>query len=350
LEFGTDIHIGFQAIYDPKTWDETTGEQKLKNAIDAFTASCEARRDRYLLATSQLRTTWDGRDDYAARVELGQHMLTYYMRHVHPIEDRKIRPVKVEQRFRIYIIDEFGNPVRCYNSPVCGQSHINGAPVVHGGQVDAIFQNLETGGYEIVDWKTVGGDKAVDGNEKNTSRFYRADLVWMHDQLSFYCFALRYIMNINVTGFILAEIRKGYPKVPTRMRRPRNGGIFSQDKNMETELAIYKAHVMEYDPEGYAKGAYDGFLEYLNGPEAPVFHKRHRVPKDEAELEQVGINTAREIKAMVSPDILPYPAPGPIACPRCTYRAPCEMQMHGMEYEITLNGLYEQIPVVEQRP
>jgi hypothetical protein len=170
----------------------------------------------------------------------------------------------------------------------------------------------------------------------------------MHDQLSFYSFALRFVMNINVIGFILAEIRKGYPKPPARLRRTRNGGMFSQDKNMETTLAVYKAHVMEHDPEGYASGAYDKYLEYLNGPEAPIFHKRHPVPKTEPELEQVGINVAREVKAMLCPDILPYPAPGPIACPRCAYRAPCEMEMRGMDHMFTLSSGYEKLPIVEQ--
>lgn len=345
LEFGTALHLGWQAIYEPATWFTTSIEQKLKAAVDAFEASCNEQAERYLLATSQTRLTWSGRDDYEARIELGQRMLDYYMYRVHPKEDKDVRPVKTETAFRVYLHDEDGEPVRCYNSPTCGQVHDDGALVVHTGRVDVIFEDLVLGGYLIADWKSVGGDKAVDGTEKNTSRFYPTDLIWNHDQLSFYGYALRRVLKLDVRGHMLCEIRKDYPRLPAPLKRPE--GRFSRDKQLATTYETYHSYVTEADPDGYADGYYDGYLEWLCGPEAPVFHKRTIVKKSPDELKEVGISVAHEVQAMLLPGLKPYPEPGPLACKRCAYRGPCDMKMRGMDHTYTLRTQYTQIEVVE---
>lgn len=342
LEFGTAYHAGMEAVYQPSTWDSTNPEEKLTMAIEAFTKCCNEQRDAYLKATSQTRLTWSGRDDYEARLELGTHMLEYYVLQVHPKEDQGLRPAKTEIKFQVPLKDASNELIRCWNSPNCGQNHEPGVAVVHEGRIDVIFEDLVHGGYLLGDWKTIGGDKAIDGTEKNSNRFSREDLVWMHDQLSTYCWATRSELKLDVRGFILAEIRKDWPRVPVQLNRRRNGALFSQDKNQATTLEIYEAHVREWDMEAYCKGAYDGFLDFLEGPEAPIFHKRYRVPKSPTELKQVGINLALEVQDMVANDVRIYPESGPITCPRCAFRAPCEMMMRGLNYEFTLRSDYQQ--------
>lgn len=340
LEFGTALHHGWQAIYEPSTWSETTIEQKLKAGTEAFLASCAEQSERYLLATSQTRLTWDGRDDYANRVELGRRMLEYYMYHVHPEADRDLKPRKTETKFRVFLWDENREPVRCFNSPACGQHHVSGALVVHEGRADIIFEDLALGGYLVGDWKSIGGDRATDGTAKNTSRFYPTDLVWNHDQLSFYDYALRYEMRLDVRGHLLCEIRKDYPKPPAPLQRP--AGRYSRSKTLATTYGVYHAHVTEHDPMGYAEGYYDEYLEWLKSPEAPIFHKRTKIRKSPEELKQVGLTVANEVKAMLMPGLPIYKEPNQMSCPRCAFRGPCEMEMRGMDHTYTLSTQYHQ--------
>lgn len=344
LEFGVAFHAGMQVIYDPETWAVTTPGQKLLRAMNAFTACCEEQRDRYLLSTSQTRLTWDGRDDYVARVELGRKMLEHYVLEVHPAADQGIRPVKVEQAFEVPILDEHGEPLRCNNSPHCGQVHKPSAVVMQAGRVDAIFERTTgSGGYLLFDWKSVGGDKAIDGTEKNTGRFSREDLVWMHDQLCTYTFALRYRLNLDIRGFVLAEIRKDYPKPPALLKRRRNGGKYSTDKNQSTTYELFRKFIGANDIEGAADGAYDDYLEWLQSREAPIFHKRYSVGKTPAELKEVGLNLAREVREMLRPDVEIYPEPGPFTCPKCIFRQPCELMTRGMEHLPALHASFEKV-------
>jgi hypothetical protein len=270
-------------------------------------------------------------------------MLEYYALEVHPTEDVGIRPVKVEQKFSVSLRDADGEPLRCWNSPKCGQIHENGSAVVHDGRVDAIFEDIAGGGgYYIVDWKTVGGDKAVDGTEKNTGRFSQENLVWVHDQLNTYCWALRLVLNLNVKGFILAEIRKDYPRPPALLKHRRNGGIFSTNRNQSTTLSLFEPYVSEHDVEGWHDGAYDEYLEWLGSREAPIFHKRFRRDKTLKQLQQVGKNLIAEVREMTATDVAIYAEPGEITCKFCAFRLPCEMMMHGMEYLPALRAEFEQ--------
>jgi hypothetical protein len=118
--------------------------------------------------------------------------------------------------------------------------------------------------------------------------------------------------------------------------------MFSTNKSMATTLEMYKATVTEYDPEGFATGTYDEFLEFLGSAEAPKFHQRVKVPKSKAELQLAGKHLALEVAEMLRPDVAIYPEPGTFTCPRCAFRSPCEMLMHNMDYKYTLKGGYVQ--------
>lgn len=338
LEFGTAVHTGFQAIYAPELWDETTPSQKLLRAQTAFVANCEAQSEAYLETIGTRRTNWDGRDDYEARKELGKKMLEYYVLEVHPTADVGLRPVKVEIKFQVPLVDENGEQLRCNNSPHCGQVHEDNALAVHEGRIDALMEDLVNGGYLALDWKSVGGDKAIDGIEKNTGRFSDPTLVWIHDQLNTYSWALRCVLKIDVRGFILAEIRKDYPRIPAPLRRP--AGRYSRDKNLATTYKVYSEYVEKSDPDGYHDGYYDQYIEWLTSKDAPRFHERFRVTKTDAELREVGKNLIREVREMLKPDVEVYPEAGLFSCKRCGFRAPCEMMMRGMDYAYTLNSGY----------
>jgi hypothetical protein len=331
LEFGTAVHAGMQAIYEPSLWDNTVPSQKLLRAIEAFRECCDEQYAQYL------RDIGERRDDYVVRVELGEKMLENYVLNIHPERDAGLRPVKVEVKFSVPILDESGRPLRCWNRPACGQQHENGAEIRHEGRVDAILEDLVRGGYYLLDWKTVGGRKAIDGEEKNTNRFSNPSSVWRNDQLNVYCWALRHVLHIDVRGFILAELRKDYPRLPAKLARRRNGGLYSTNKNQSTTLDVFSKFVREHDQEGIDLGAYDEYLDYLGGPEAPRFHERFRVERSPRELGIVGENLLKEVRAMIGP-IEEFAEPIATVCDWCAYSGPCEMMMKGLDAVYTLNS------------
>lgn len=342
MEFGIGIHAGMQAIYEPSRWDSTTPSQKLLHALKAFRETCDEQSTAYLKHVGQRRTTWDGRDDYLGRVELGEKMLEYYVLNVHPVQDVGLRPTKVEVKFQVPVLEEDGSPVRCWNSPACGQSHEDGAEVVHEGRIDVLFEDTIRGGYYPGDWKTVGGYRAVDGDERNTNRWSDPAFVPVHDQLCTYSAALGHVLKRDIRGFILAEIRKDYPKLPALLTKKRNGGLYSTNKNQSTNLEIFKSWVCEHDIDGVELGAYDEYLGFLAGDEAPQFHKRFRVQKTPAQLEIIWANVVREVKAMTAKDVEIFPEANQFTCRGCSFRGPCDMMMQGLDYEYTLNSGYQQ--------
>lgn len=333
LEFGTAFHIAFEKIYDPDLWDSTNAQDKLERAKQAFKQACNEQRESYLLSESLPRLDREGQDDYDARIKLGFGMLEYYVTHVHVKEDHWFRPVKVEMEFEVPLTDERGKPLRCYSSPACGQIHEHGDVVVHGGRVDVIVEDIVRGGYYIIDWKTAAELRA------------NADLLWMDDQLCTYCWALRFILNIDIRGFIYVEIRKDYPRRPAKLQRIRNGGMFSQNKASPTSYELYLKTVQEFDADAYAGGVYDDFLSFLKGErkgeEPPKFHQRFDIPKTDAELRSVGEALIPEVQDMIQDGVRIYPSTGRFSCPSCAFRSPCTMMFKGEDYRYTLDTMFQ---------
>src|SRR5919206_2526108 len=344
LEFGLAFHGALQVVYDPQAWDLTTPEQKLAKATNAFELICSEQEQNYLETTCQTRLTWDGRDDYLSRVQLGKRMLTYYVLEVHPVEDTWFRPTHVEAPFEVPLLDEHHEPLRCNNSPRCGQYHESNAEVLIVGTIDLIVQDIERGGrYWIVDWKTVGGERSIDGTEKRTSRFTSPADARIHVQLGTYCYVLRYRLELDVAGYILAEIRKDYPKPPARLRRKHNACLFSTSKEQPTTHKLFRWYVAHHDPDGLGAGVYDNYLDFLRSADAPVFHKREPVEKSLGELEQIGLNLIREVRDMLRPDQEIYPEQDRMSCKNCEFRPPCEMMQHGMPHEPALEATYRRV-------
>lgn len=332
LEFGRAFHSAMEEIYNPETWELTTPEDKLSLAMSVFELECEKQRKQYLRDNGMIRLDREGQDDYNGRIKLGHGMLEYYIWNVHVTEDGWLKPVRVEVEFDVPITNEFGDSLKCYSSPQCGQVHENPSDVTHGGRVDCIVEDIIRGGYYVVDWKTAAELRASE------------DMLQWDDQVLRYCWALRDKLRIDIRGFIYVEIRKAYPQPPKKLARIRNGCMFSTDKRQPTTHKVYKEAIVHDDPTGFASGCYDEFLNYLlTDKDAAKFHQRFTIRKTPQALTNVGINVAKEALDITNVGLQIYPSVGRFSCPTCAYRSPCTMKFEGEDYLYTLDSMFRKV-------
>lgn len=337
LEFGIAFHEAFAEFYKPERWDSTTPQEKLEFALNKFREICEQQRQNYLEVNKIRALPLDIEEDYEGRVTLGIGMLDYHANYVHPKFDSWFRPVLVEIPFEVPLEDPDnpGYPLRCTDSPRCGQKHSNDSEdddslVVFSGRVDMLVEDILNGGYLVWDHKTAAQLAADEG-------FLQLD-----DQVGGYVFALRLMLNLDVRGFIYAESRKDFPRAPKPLKRLMGGRSFSTAQNQPTSLEIFEPFVAQHDRPAYEDGAYDAYLEWLKSSEATQFHQRFTVIKSETELYNIGQNIALEAADMISPKLRIYPAVGRYSCSNCAYRQPCLAEFMGEDTQYLLESTYVQ--------
>lgn len=318
LDFGIAYHKAKDVFYEPESYSVLSVEERLSRAILAFTNECEDHLEQYLLATEQKEAPQDVEEDFAQRLELGVGMLTYFANNVHPKFDTWFKPVATEIAFSVPLEDPDnpGQPLRCTNSPKCGQSHSNDVDdddslVVYSGRVDMIVEDIRYGGYYIWDHKTAAQLAKDDG-------FLQLD-----DQIGSYCWALQTQLNIDVRGFIYSEIRKDYPRPPALLKRGQGGRSFSVSKTQPTNLEVFEPFIKEHDPIAYKDGAYSEYLKFLASPDSTLYHQRFIIVKSDAELKNIGETIALEAADMVDSRLRIYPSVGRYSCSTCAFRQPC---------------------------
>lgn len=331
LQFGTAFHKGLETFYDPEHWDKRNVYEKYMHAKNSMDQCILEQKAEFLSATGQENISVAFGDDYDERLELAQGMLKHYAFKVHPIVDKKYRPVMVEVPFRVplYDPDDLTEIIYCDNSPRCGQVHDNPAPITLDGRVDAIFEEIGTGGYWIVDHKTAASLMPND------------DWLQRDDQISSYAVALQLMMNVDIKGFIYNEIRKAYPKNLRPLTRRYEGKLLSTNKTQLTDYDTALEHISSYDNEGLFAGAYDDYLEYLQSDEAPKFYSRFEIPQSNRRLAFVHKIISRQALDMVDPDIRIYPQVAKQNCGWCAFAVPCASMFEGENYEHALNTLYK---------
>lgn len=334
LEFGIAIHKGMEVFFNPDTWGKQNIEWKLKKALEAFDEVNQKQREKFMTKNGP------GEDDYEERMQLGAGMLTYYAREVHPYADNWIEPVATEVSFHTPLtIPELpwteaagtvGDPVTCSNSPFCGQEHPNPAPCTLDGRIDAIFKDLTYGGYYIFDWKsatTLIGD----------DRFLQIDT-----QITDYVAALKLQLQINIKGFIYAELRKAFPESPKMLQRRYGGKLYSTSKQQPTTYAMAEQSFKVYDAQAYDAGLYNDYLEFLKeSPDKPKFHQRFAIRQPDAKLRNCLDNAAMEAMDMVNPNLMIYPSTGKFNCSTCAYLDPCVGKFLDEDYDYTIESMFE---------
>lgn len=326
-----------EQVYDPELWDESDDEEKLERAIKVFEEITWEQRRVFLVNSRQQLADKPFGDDYAERIELGKGMLTHYVRVVHPVADRFIRPVRVEVPFAVQLKYpsgvslpegvEPGQEMTCSSSPDCGQEHPNPAPVTLNGRVDALVEDIVNGGYYIVDWKTAA-QLITDG-----------EFLQLDDQITSYCAALSLILGLDIRGFLYAEIRKDYPKPPTRLGRETKSRHYSINVNQGTTFEIAEEFLKQHDLAALRTGAYTEFLEKLK-KDPPKFHQRFPVIQSEPKLVNVLDNVAMEALEMTNPKLPIYPAPSKQNCSGCAFKGPCLGKYNDEDYNYTLKTMF----------
>jgi hypothetical protein len=335
LEFGVAYHAALEVFYNPETWKTLSLEEKLRAAVKVFQEKCEEQRDNYLRVMNVRTLPLELEVDYEDRTTLGIGMLEYHARFVSPKFDNWFRPVLVEIPFEVPLEDPDnpGNPLRCTNSPLCGQKHSNdpnddGSVVVCSGRVDMLVEDILNGGYFVWDHKTAAQLASDEG-------FLQLD-----DQIGTYVWALRYKLGLDIRGFIYAESRKDYPREPKALKRLSGGRSFSTAQNQPTSIEIFEPFVAKHDRPAYEDGAYDAYIEWLKSSEATQYHQRFPVIKSEAELIHIGENIAMEAADMVNPKTRIYPSVGRYSCSNCAFRQPCLGMFMDEDVQYLLESTY----------
>jgi hypothetical protein len=340
LEFGVAYHVGMETLYDPKLWDKPESVA-LALAQKAFYDTCQTQYKNYLESFGEDEEV---RKDYLERVELGQAMLKY-----HTVNVRRqdivggYKPLYVEVNFEVPLgVD--GEQLWC-KCKTCWTRYANyaeanggwtgmmgfvawrGLPVTYGGRIDVVMEGPD-GRVWVLDWKTAAR------LSEDTATFLLVD-----DQITRYLAALR-ACGYRVAGFIYHEQKKAIPVEPEPMTRRYKGMLFSTNKQNDVELESFMRTVMENDPEAYAAGLYNTYLDYLR--DNPVrFYGRHVIPRNDEELSQAWQNVLLEAQDMIDPGLRIYPNAGRFNCQTCAFLQPCLGKNNGEDYEYTLKTLFD---------
>lgn len=287
MDFGTAMHSGLQAYYEPSTW----GNESLMrdNSRQAFLMSIKAVETKVKMGPLEFETRFD------EQRELGLGMLEYY--HLWAPKHDDFKPILVEQEFEV---------------------EIPGMPgVVCQGRIDLIAEDEY--GYWIVDHKT-------------TAQFGDVEWLPLDDQCSTYAWAALKQLGLRVRGVIYNELRKKVPRRPTVLR----SGALSVAKNQDTTYETYIAAVREM---GYRPKAYRDILLYLRD-NPKQFIRRTRVQYTRDHLENVEKRIQAEAHEMLNDPAI-YPTPSRFNCQGCMFFAPCLAMHEGRDYQIILDEMYE---------
>lgn len=148
----------------------------------------------------------------------------------------------------------------------------------------------------------------------------RAKLLPHDEQATAYAYAAATLFEEPVAGIIYTLLRKKAATIPREVR----GGTLSQDKRIDTSVAIYRAAIRRQHPlwsEKQIQATYGDILRYIDDFAEP-FVSRVAIKRSKAQIDHY----IRELHAtaleMYEDATIPY-ANRTWTCPRCLFRAPC---------------------------
>jgi hypothetical protein len=337
LEDGTVWHAALQALYNPETWALSLKElHGLAHA--ALMQETNKQLSEYLERSGKHQLDEDEALEYADRVDLLRSMLVKLCR---SLEREKYRPLFVEQEFQCPILNELGQQLTCrcascqnqmlqsgHDAPRSTALWAVGLPVVFSCRIDAGFEDQE--GYVY----------AVD--HKSTSILYKPDSVIpeLEDQLPSYLWCLKQ-SGYNVTGVILNQFRKAYPKSPKRLERMTNGRLYSVNKMQLTDYDVARPTFMRGDARAYQHGLYNDYLQWLQ-EFGPVFARQFSFFKTPEQLAIIGQNILLQAREVIDEGPSIYPDPHRINCDRCAFQSPCLAKQGGHDYRGELEASFVQ--------
>lgn len=331
LEFGTAMHAGMEARYDPNHYAQTEVAEAL--AIVKFN---ETNQKQFETAKKRAGIFFDESliEQYENRRSLGIRMLEYYFTEISK-QEHDFTPIAVEQNFIVPI------PILCYceqcdirwnkwisDNDYDGPYRFVGLPVVLEGKIDLVLQ-YENGKVWVRDWKNIGR--------------FSDSVEWLENdlQLNLYLWAL-WKLGADIGGFEYFESKKMAPETPEPMKRRSSGRLYSVDKTKPYIYDTYLAEVESGDPVAHGQGLYDEYLTWLK-VEGPQFYRMTKVRKSQFAMEAM-----EEFLRAMAHDILQsrvhtdrqYPSPTKFGCMYCEFRQPCIERMNGQPYDDMIDALF----------
>lgn len=325
LEDGTVWHKALEVLYNPETWALELKElHYLANA--AMIAEAEAQQKAYCERAGKYQLDEIEAVDYSERTNILRSMLVKLCR---SLRREQYTPIAVEQEFGCEIRGENNEPLRC----VCercwtayqasGQYYkyegvFPGLPVTFNCRIDVIFEDQE--GYI---WAT---------DHKSTSQLYKPDSIIpeLEDQLPSYLWCLRR-NGYSVTGVILNQFRKAYPKPPKRLERMQGGRLYSVNKTQLTDYHTATLVFSRNDTRAYRQGLYNDYLEWLKDL-GPQFSRQFTVIKTPEQLAELETNIRLQTLEMINEGPAIYPDPHRMNCDNCSFQLPCLAKQTGRDY------------------
>jgi hypothetical protein len=359
LEFGIAYHVACEYWYDPDFWGNDR-EIRMVETLLVFKRECENQLKEFKQGVAagkiqQYDTDEEIERDYKERIELGQGMLREMFKQSSELDHETYTPIGVEVKFEVPITDEDGQTIWCncnrcwkkwraYNKSlgeghaehldaleaVHGRDKWKGLPVTFGGRIDMLAIDIY-GRYWIFDWKTAARLSTGDPGSPD-------DYLWFDDQITGYCWAL-WTLGMDVAGFVYHEQKKAMAEEPEPLKRPYRGALYSQNRQKTYDYGVYKTTVSENDPQGYAAGLYDEYIQFLE--ENNVFFKRHTITRNESELQAAGLAISYEAEEITNPKLRIYKSSGRFSCGRCGFKEPCLAKDRGEDYLYTLESLFD---------
>jgi hypothetical protein len=297
LEFGTAIHRGMEAYYDPEMWPHRGSAVHLASMKSAFVAEATKQRKAYEAAVAS------GLDPERAEVQLGLGMLEHYANWA-PNQDVKWTPIKTEIEFEVRIPFVYK-----------GFQYI-----VYQGRIDLLVQDTE-GFYWIVDHKTAG--------QFGATQWFDLD-----EQGGSYCWALSLELGLPIKGVIYNRLLKDVPSPPDQLKKPREGRNFSVNKQMRCTAELYEKTLLAAGEPLYRYLDHIDFLQQRGN----VFFQRHPVVWSRRAQEIQRDKIVLEAQDMLNEPRI-YNNPGPFTCMGCAWMGPCLAKRDGADYELILSTM-----------
>jgi hypothetical protein len=336
LEDGTVWHKALEVLYNPETWTALELAELHGRAYAALIAEANTQQKAYCERAGKYKLDDIEAVEHEERINLLRNMLVNLCR---SLDREKFKPIAVEQEFGCVIRDDSGEPLRCTCErcwiayQASGQSYkyervFPGLPVTFNCRIDALFEDLE--GYI---W-------AVD--HKSASVLHKPDSVVpeLEDQLPSYLWCLKQ-NGYLVTGIILNQFRKAYPKPPKRLERLQLGRMYSVNKLQLTDYPTARQVFYRFDSRAYKQGLYNEYLVWLKDL-GPQFSRQFANTKTREQLTMLEHNIRLQAMELINDGPSIYPDPNKMNCDNCAFQSPCLAKQAGQDYADELRSSFIQ--------
>lgn len=330
LWLGTGVHKALELWYRNDTYPSFTPAEYFK----AWRKEWESKPG---VVTARSEWDEDTRAEYQHYCNLGNSMLTHYLRYANETDnhvDRGFDIVETEVKFSTPILDPNGDAVYvdwpCPNKGMCQdheefRPHYIALPAVYEGRFDGIVRD-RLGRYWILEHKTF--------------KVYDERKMFNDDQSGSYLWAARRIYGYKFAGILYNVLLKKTPVIPPVVYKGTKKERLSTDVRGVLRMTtpyLYRQAIVD---AGYDEADYAEQLEMLDDWGWSNFFKRTYIERNPNEINEVGLRIYYETMEMSNTNTMFYPNPDGMRCPWCSFRVPCMALSGGDDFAEILRENY----------